>query len=222
MLKTQRSLLIEALIVWTGSILVARFLYQLRVVPFIENNLMVLTSGIFIYIPVLVLAVRKEPFDFFEQNLPAFYNSIKITFFVSFLIFPVFLFFNHFYQIYFFHFHYHTAPNLRLLNVFLFHLFLVAFPEEFFFRGYLFKRFKQVFQDQKTFMGVVIGKAFFLTAFLFAISHSIIVLRWWHFSIFFPALVFGWLKEKTQGLTAPILFHAFCNVFSTWVGLHYR
>ena len=108
------------------------------------------------------------------------------------------------------------------MNSLLFHFFLVAFPEEFFFRGYFLRRMRQIFQDQKTFRGVLIGKAFFLTALIFAFSHSLIVLRWWHAAIFFPALAFGWLREKTQGLTAPILFHTLCNLFSTWVGLHYR
>lgn len=218
----KRTLLIEALIVWAAVVVGARLFYHLQSIRFVADNLMLFTSGLLLYVPALILYLRKEPFDFFEHSWSELFYSLRIALFVSLIIFPLILLGNHFLQIFIFHLRYTPASNKTLWETFLFHLLLVAFPEEFFFRGYLLRRFRQVFEDRFTFLGVKMGKAFFFTALLFAFSHSIVVLRWWHFSIFFPALAFGWLREKTHALTAAILFHALTNVFSTWVGLHYR
>ena len=218
----------EAMIVWAIAIVAARVFYSLRTVhPFINNNLMLFTSGIFIYLPAAVLIARKEPIDFFEKSWRELWYSLKVTVIFSLIIMPPILIGSHYLHSWFFHLKYYPQPlasvfNGNLLSAFAFHLFLVAFPEEFFFRGYIQRRFHQVFDDRFTFLSVKMGKAFFLTAILFALSHSIIVVRWWHIFIFFPTLGFGWLREKTGALTSPILFHALSNTFSAWVSMHYR
>jgi membrane protease YdiL (CAAX protease family) len=33
-------------------------------------------------------------------------------------------------------------------------------------------------------------------------------------AVFFPSLVFGWLRARTGGVGAAIAFHALCNLFS--------
>jgi len=213
----------EAWIVWGVTIFLASLAFHLQGVPWIRGNLMLITSGLLVYMPVWALYRRRESFDFFEKSLPQLAYSLKILSLVSLAIFGPLFALNHYFQAWAFHAHYYPSnKNATLWTVFFFHTLVVAFPEEFFFRGYLLKRFQQYFQDSRRFLGVTMGKAFFLTAFVFAISHSLITLRWWHFSIFFPALAFGWLREKTGGLVAPILFHAFSNVFAAWVALHYR
>jgi CAAX protease family protein len=235
MMPSQRRALTEALTVWAIAILAMSLLYHFRVIPFIADNLMLFTSGLLLYLPVLIMWRRQESFDFFERDGWALWNSVKWTLIVSLLIFPPFLVLNHFYQMipvkikfmgtgfWKLAAHYEPVASHRpLLKIFFFHLILVALPEEFFFRGYLLKRFREVFDDQIRFLGVRTGKAFFLTALFFAASHSLITVKWWHFAIFFPALIFGWLREKTNGLVAPILFHALCNTFSAWVGMHYQ
>ena len=37
-------------------------------------------------------------------------------------------------------------------------------------------------------------------------------------AVFFPALVFGWLRARTGGIGASMLFHALCNVYSQALG----
>ncbi len=214
---------IQAWIVWAVVIFLASLAFHLQFISFIGNNLTLITSALLVYAPVFALHRNKESFDFFEKNWKEVFYSLKIFFLVSLVIFIPLLIANHYFQKIAFHAHYFPSyKNSSLWMTFTFNVLVVAFPEEFFFRGYLLKRFQQYFQDQKTFLGAQIGKGFFLTAFVFAFSHSLITLRWWHFSIFFPALVFGWLREKTDGLIAPILFHALSNVFASWVALHYR
>lgn len=223
MMSSAKKLFIQAWIVWGVVIFLASLAFQLRFVSWIGNNLTFITSALLVYAPVFVLYRNKESFDFFEKNWREFFSSLKTLLWTLLVIAPPLFLANHFFQEYFFQTHYvSSSKNSSLWGIFFFHVLVVAFPEEFFFRGYLLKRFQNYFQDTFTFLGVPTGKGFFLTALVFAMSHSFITLRWWHFSIFFPALVFGWLRVKTKGLFAPILFHALSNVFSAWVALHYR
>ena len=36
-------------------------------------------------------------------------------------------------------------------------------------------------------------------------------------AVFFPSLVFGWLRARGGGVGAAILFHASCNLYSAWL-----
>lgn len=216
-------LLLESILVWLATIGLISALYRLRSISWIGGNLSLITGLILIYLPTLIFFLKKESFDFFERNLRDLRDSLWILILVSFLLFPLFLVGNHLFQTHFLHTHYFPLKDhSKLYNAFFFHLFLVALPEEFFFRGYFLSRMQQVFKGGPKFFGVRMGIGFFLTSGLFALSHSLIEFQIWHILIFFPGLIFGWLKEKTGGLTAPILFHAFCNLCSIWVGMHYR
>jgi hypothetical protein len=110
-------------------------------------------------------------------------------------------------------------PNI--VNVTLFQLLLVAIPEEFFFRGYFQSTIDRVFTSRKRLLGVDVGWGFLITAVVFAIAHTIVAYQWWHFSIFFPALLFGYLRLKTGSITAPILFHTASNVLMDWFSRSY-
>ncbi len=223
-MSARKKLLIESFSVWALAIFLAHLLYRLNSLPLIHEYSALCTALIFLYLPVFVLRLKKQSYDFFEKSYAELLRSLKYFVLASLLIFPLYLLGSHYFLLLVFKVHYHSIPlhSAPVWTFFIYHLLLVALPEEFFFRGYLLRNFQQIFNDQKTFLGVKVGLAFFLTALLFAFSHSLVVLRWWHFSIFFPALVFGWLREKTNGLVAPILFHALSNVCATWIGMHYR
>src|SRR3990167_7751116 len=113
-----------------------------------------------------------------------------------------------------FHFVFFTEP--LLLN-----LLVVALPEEFYFRGFLQSRFNQLWPAKWRLLGAELGWGWIVTAVIFAFAHSVLNLQWWHFSIFFPALLFGYLRERTNSLTAPILFHTFSNCFMNWFAKSY-
>ena len=48
---------------------------------------------------------------------------------------------------------------------------------------------------------------------LFALAHLIILYDLSSLATFFPGLILAWLFIKTRSLLAPILFHAFANIF---------
>jgi membrane protease YdiL (CAAX protease family) len=61
-------------------------------------------------------------------------------------------------------------------------------------------------------LGARLGAGFVWTQVLFAAGH-LVVLQPWRLGTFFPGLLFGWLRERTGGLAAPVVFHALSNVF---------
>lgn len=85
--------------------------------------------------------------------------------------------------------------------------------EELFFRGYL------QGQAEKIASGVSPGRMWIFwlpivsSAFLFGIAHVAVELEVARFVVFFPGLLFAWLRARTGSLLAPILSHDSANVF---------
>jgi membrane protease YdiL (CAAX protease family) len=90
-------------------------------------------------------------------------------------------------------------------------LFVVALPEEFFYRGYLQRRLRDAWPQGRVFFGARLGPAFWLTALLFALGH-LAVFEVWRLAVFFPALLFGWMRERSDSVVGPALFHASANL----------
>lgn len=110
------------------------------------------------------------------------------------------------------------------------HVFFIALPEEYFYRGYLQTRVKQAFaasrkdgEQSRSVMGFTL--AIFMTSVLFGIGHLLIpvegVLLVQRFSVFFPALLFGWLRRHTGSIVGAVLYHAACNLMVIYMGIHY-
>jgi len=91
-------------------------------------------------------------------------------------------------------------------------LFVVALPEEFFYRGYMQTRLRDAWPQGRRVFGARLGPAFWLTAVLFALGH-LAIFQVWRLSVFFPALLFGWMRERTGSVVGAALFHAAANLF---------
>ena len=96
-----------------------------------------------------------------------------------------------------------------------YHLFFVALPEEFFYRGYFQTRLNEVFPRKFLIFGTPVSWGLVIACLFFAFGHSVVMLRWWHFATFFPGLVFGWMRERTGSPLAGALFHAWSNITVT-------
>ena len=206
----------------TFSVLFVFFLTNIFFPPAIG----LVVPGLLLFVPILILPPIQEPQSFVQNALATLFldrspkqfgKSVLIFVIVTLVVFPPYLFFAHFWMLHVFHDHgFRLASWTVFTNPLVYQLLMVAFPEEFFFRGYLQTSLNKVFQPRWRFFGVSFGWGLILTSLIFAFAHSVIAFKWWHFSIFFPSLLFGHLKEKTGSLTAPILFHAFCNTFMNW------
>ncbi|MBW2262169.1 MAG: CPBP family intramembrane metalloprotease [Deltaproteobacteria bacterium] len=94
------------------------------------------------------------------------------------------------------------------------HILVVALPEEFLYRGFVQQRLGRVLRGRIRILGTQVGWAVVITAALFAAGHFLTDMRVDRLATFFPALVFGWLKERRGSLVGPVLFHASANFFS--------
>jgi membrane protease YdiL (CAAX protease family) len=83
-------------------------------------------------------------------------------------------------------------------------LIVVALPEEFFFRGYMQGRLREV---------VSAPAALVATAAVFALGHFLVTFEPAALAVFFPGLLFGLLRAATGSILAGTLFHASCNLY---------
>jgi hypothetical protein len=101
---------------------------------------------------------------------------------------------------------------LWLFELLLIHLLVIALPEEVFYRGYVQSRLAPLFRRRLRLLGVDMGGHVVLASALFALSHLVAIPAPFRLAVFFPGLLFGWLRERTGSLVAPVLLHAFSNV----------
>ncbi|WP_146651095.1 myxosortase MrtC [Labilithrix luteola] len=115
----------------------------------------------------------------------------------------------------------HMAP-LDLVNEIFGQLVIIALPEEAFYRGYLQSRLEEAMPSTIKIFGARVGPAVLVTSVIFALGHFATIREPARFAVFFPSLVFGWLRQRTGGIGASVAFHASCNVFSEVLGKGYR
>ncbi|MBL8922878.1 MAG: CPBP family intramembrane metalloprotease [Myxococcaceae bacterium] len=216
-----RSAAREALVIWAlgfGGILVAWLAYQ-------PAAKLVATVG-FLYLPVLAMSVRGEDYRDFGLSTRTLAADVKQFLLVSAVVFPLFVAAYVAFVM--------TLPALpgewvKVLTPYLgtprFHLrlpdrfgewvidqlFVVALPEEFFYRGFLQTRLRDAWPQGRLFFGARLGPAFWLTAALFALGH-LAIFEVWRLAVFFPALLFGWMRERSGSVVGAALFHASANL----------
>ncbi|MBV9949825.1 MAG: CPBP family intramembrane metalloprotease [Myxococcales bacterium] len=100
-------------------------------------------------------------------------------------------------------------------------VFVIALPEEAFYRGYLQTRLDDVWPPRWGLVGARVGPGLLVAAAIFAAGHLVTVQQATRLAVFFPALVFGWLRARTGGVGASVCFHALCNVYSQVLGRGY-
>ncbi|MBM4397391.1 MAG: CPBP family intramembrane metalloprotease, partial [Deltaproteobacteria bacterium] len=100
-------------------------------------------------------------------------------------------------------------PELLLIQ-----LVVIALPEEVFYRGYVQSRLRPLFATRRRLrlLGAEIGWEVPLASALFAASHLVTIPSPFRLAVFFPGLLFGWMRERTGSVLAPAIFHALCNV----------
>lgn len=101
------------------------------------------------------------------------------------------------------------------------HLLVVALPEEAFFRGYVQSALDERWGTPHFLLGARVGWAFVATSALFALGHLLATPYPARLAVFFPSLLFGWLRNRTGGIGASVLFHAICNVVAAVLAAGY-
>jgi membrane protease YdiL (CAAX protease family) len=208
------------------------------VVPFVRENLHALIAVVFFYAPAIAARRARRRFDYREAGLRV--DPVRLNLAVigaaTLLTFPAF--FGGFFAFYgavcaphglgaalapFFgrlcrHWEGWRTGHFRLPDNFLLsalnQLVVVAIPEELFFRGYLMARLEKRWRPTRTLLGAPVGMALVLSAALFAVGHVVVVPNPQRLAVFFPGLVFGWMRARTGSIAAGACFHAMCNLFA--------
>lgn len=186
---------------------------------------LVATVG-FLYLPVLAMRARGEDYPDFGLSARNLGRELRLFGAVSAVVFPAFIglyvggmallpllprelvhVFTPYVAAPSFHF---RLPD-RFAEWVIDQLFVVAIPEEFFYRGYVQSRLRDGWPEGPVVLGARLGRAFWLTAVLFALGH-LAIFQVWRLAVFFPALIFGWMRERTGGILGAALFHASANL----------
>lgn len=223
--RSPRALWAEVLGLYFVTLLLIRGVVSLQKGLGLPPDVLVVVPLLFMALPTLWLERRGEhPADFaLTLELGQLWPALKLNLLVFGVILPPFLVGNHFYQGWLGYEPVGRLPQNYLIDVVAYHAFFVALPEELFYRGYMQSRLNQLYPKRWKLLGVWVGPAMLWTTVLFTVGHSLVTLRWWHFAILFPSLLFGWLREKTGNVMAGALCHACCNILmvtlETWYGV---
>ena len=113
------------------------------------------------------------------------------------------------------------APPPSLTDEVLGQLFVIALPEEAFYRGFLQTALDDAWKARRRVLGADLGPGLLVSAALFAVGHLLTEVNPNRLAVFFPALVFGWLRARTRGVGAGVAFHALCNLFAAYLAKCY-
>ncbi|MBT3181404.1 MAG: CPBP family intramembrane metalloprotease [Deltaproteobacteria bacterium] len=212
-----RSLIKELTTLTVVLLVLTRAVTMLKGISIIDSILPVVVAVLFLYSPILVIWRRGRKIDFLDDGVGDYFRSFIVFLITSLIVFPLFLIGAHLWQMYVFKmggFKFVEYPHFWSAAAF--QIFLVALPEEFYFRGYFQSAMDMMCEKRWKILGVKLGWGWIITSLVFALAHSIVYYRWWHFAIFFPALLFGYLRERTGTITASVLFHAASNLIMQW------
>ena len=94
-------------------------------------------------------------------------------------------------------------------------LIAIALPEEALFRGYFQTRLEDVFPARVRMLGATLSpRALSCQALLFALLHFLVGFSPARLAVFFPGLLFGWIRARRGGIGAAVWFHAMCNLLA--------
>jgi uncharacterized protein len=233
-LSTRPTPIREALIVFAVATALAAGLYQLgRFVPIVGNNLQAFIAAVFIYLPVWATRRRERDIADYGFTFRPLGRSLGFAFATLAVIFPLFLVaFVWFYQTVcashslaalappgfcarftgWVALAHPRAPVDFITSVFA-QIVVVALPEELFFRGYLLGRLEEAWPPRRRIFGGGIGAALLVSALLFALGHVLVDGNPRRLAVFFPGLLFGWLRSSTGSILAGTLVHAASNLY---------
>ena len=90
----------------------------------------------------------------------------------------------------------------------------VGLTEEYFFRGYIQTRLEHAWPSRRRLLGAPVGRSLVVASLLFALGHLLVDFNGLRLAVFFPGLVFGWMRNLTGSILAGVLFHALANLVS--------
>ncbi|MBI2346743.1 MAG: CPBP family intramembrane metalloprotease [Deltaproteobacteria bacterium] len=219
MTSPRRTSVLEPFIATVILIGLTRVLTRL---PLFADSQLLIFAALGIYGPIALALLRRRPIPTFERTWRELGRGIGWFGMASLAVFPAYGLAAHLWQTRMIGQHWIGWATIPSAGMILTQCFFIALPEEFFFRGYVQPILEDAWKTRWRTLGASLGPGWIITCLVFAFAHSVVAYRWWHFAIFFPSLVFGYLRARTGGIVAPTLFHATANLFTDWLVHCYR
>lgn len=205
-------LTLEVGLAYLISVLATVGLYQLALAGgFFREYLHTLVGAIFVAIPMAVLLPRRESFDDYGLPPQPIWRELLTVLLIAAIVYPPFWVGFRVWWGWERAFVPQFPPGFATSA--LANLVVVALPEELFYRGYLMGRIDLLLKSRIRILGVEVGWSLLITAVLFAIGHYVVTFDLQRLAVFFPALLFGWMRAWRGSITAAVVFHALCNIF---------
>jgi uncharacterized protein len=143
-----------------------------------------------------------------------FFKDVGFALFIAAITFPPFAIGHHLWQLHFGAAGYHFAVPSDIISTLLKNTFLIALPEEMFYRGFLEHRLDRWWPTKHHVWIIPLSRTVFLASFLFALGHFLGEYNPARLGPFFPAFVFSGLTRKSKSITGAVLYHGMSNAFS--------
>lgn len=102
----------------------------------------------------------------------------------------------------------------QLIELLMTQIFVVALPEEIFWRGFVQGSLLKKWPNERYICGLPCGRAVVITNVFFALAHFVLGFSLIRLLTFFPGLIFSAMVIREKSLLSAILFHATCNIFA--------
>lgn len=216
----QKKYVRDVIIVYVVTLVLLKVFYELRKVSIVESILWLIVPLVFFLVPYFALRWREESFADYGVSLPEKIKgayreakpALRLALLTALVTFPPFTFLFWIWSKFI-----HMGGIMKMnplawVSILIFQFFYVALPEELFYRGYILGKLNKVWPPVVSILKVPVGFGIPVTAVLFAFGHFLINFSPARLGVFFPALIFGWMREKTGGILASAVYHAMCNI----------
>lgn len=198
--------------------LIGIFYHLQRLSPFIDKYYAIFPPAFLILLPIFINRKRSRSLDFWDHGAAAYLRSFKVFVQLSLIVLPLLMLYAYGFQKIVHNAHGPAVYGPNKFWLFLpYNLFVVSLPEEFFFRGYVQSALNSVYPKNWKVFGVNIGWSCIITTLIFAFTHNLILMKWYHFSILFIGIFLAYARERTGTITAPILIHTALNIMIAWM-----
>lgn len=206
-----RRVWIEVVAMWAIAIGVILVFKLFDFVPFIKENLWGIAGLVFLFLPLEWLYRRGENQADYGITRRGLGKGLLLAAILAAVAFPAYM------PAYKWWFSRTQDFNLHLPSDFwkecIGFVFLVALPEEAFYRGYLQTRLDKIFTKKVNILGARVGWSVVVAAAFFAAGH-LVDPRLDKLGTFFPGLVFGWMRARTGSIGGAVAFHAMCDIWA--------
>jgi membrane protease YdiL (CAAX protease family) len=211
--KQPKKIWFEVVILYVLAIGLLAGLRALSFIPFVRENLGGFAGIVFLFLPIEYLFRQKANLIEFGLTRKHLWQGLQCAAVLAMIAFPLYVpAYKWWFNRSAFHFSLSFAFGLEVIGT----IFLVALPEEIFYRGYMQTRLDHVFKGRLQVFGAELGWSVVVTSAFFAVGH-LLEFKPDRLGTFFPGLVFGWLRAKTGSIGGAVAFHSACNVWAAFL-----